>query len=69
VERTPVESSAIASVGYDASSAALEIEFKNGSVYQYFGVPPAEHEAMCNADSVGKYFASNIRHVYPYARA
>jgi hypothetical protein len=34
--RTPVESSNIASVGYDKENQILEIEFHHGAVYQYF---------------------------------
>jgi hypothetical protein len=68
VTRTPVDSSNLVSVGYDANSETLEVEFKSGHVYQYFGVSAAEHQALCGADSVGEYFAANIRNAYAYAR-
>ena len=37
--RDPVSSSNIASIGYDSDSETLEIEFTNGSIYQYFNLP------------------------------
>ena len=36
MDRTPVVSSNINSIGYDASSSVLEVEFRSG-LYQYFG--------------------------------
>lgn len=42
--RDPVSSSNIASIGYDPGSETLEIEFTNGSIYQYFNVPAGLHE-------------------------
>ena len=38
--RDLVASSNIASIGYDPDSETLEIEFTNGSIYQYFNIPP-----------------------------
>ena len=39
IERTPVSSSALRSVGYDQEQRVLEIEFTNGAVYQYLDIP------------------------------
>ncbi len=39
MNRVAVQSSNVASVGYDASSSTLEVAFHGGGVYQYFGVP------------------------------
>ena len=39
MKRAPVDSSSIATVGYDPASRTLEIEFRDGDVYQYFNVP------------------------------
>jgi uncharacterized protein len=68
MERIPVVSSSLAAVGYDASSSTLEVEFNNGGVYQYYGVPDAVHEGLMSAGSHGEYFAANIRNSYPYAK-
>lgn len=68
MKREPVESSNLASVGYDNESEILEIEFNHGGVYQYYDVPESEYEALMDADSHGKYFASNIRNDYEYQK-
>jgi hypothetical protein len=65
MRRESVRSSAIASVGYDATIAVLEIEFTSGEVYRYFAVPPSVHRAMMDAPSVGGFFAERVRDVYP----
>lgn len=40
MDRQPINSSAIASIGYDSSSGTLEIEFANGGpVWQYYDFP------------------------------
>jgi hypothetical protein len=38
VDRKPVSSSNISSIGYDPKSQTLEIEFHSGGIYQYDGV-------------------------------
>lgn len=64
MKRQPVQSSNVASVGYDDSKHLLEVEFTTGSVYQYEGVSAEEHRGLVGAESVGKYFAANIRKRY-----
>jgi len=68
MNRQPVTSSNIASIGYDADSQTLEIEFLNGGVYQYFDVPQYVYEELMNADSHGQYLAQNIKGVYRYSK-
>jgi len=68
MERVAVSSSNLASVGYDAESQILEIEFHNGGVYQYAGVPEEVYEGLLSADSQGKYFHANIKNNYPYGK-
>lgn len=69
MERVPVQSSSLASVGYDSQSSTLEVEFLNGSIYQYFGVPPHIHEGLMNAGSKGSYLDQNIKKAgYSYTR-
>jgi hypothetical protein len=68
VERTPVESSNIQSVGYSEETQTLEVEFKGGNVYQYFDVPTSVHLSLMQADSLGVFFSSAIRGVYRFAR-
>jgi len=53
--RTPVESSSIASVGYDPATFELEIEFRTGRVYRYEQVPVAAFRLLLQAPSIGEY--------------
>ena len=64
MRRTPVNSSNLVSVGYDPISLTLEVEFRRGSVYQYFDVPEFEHQELMDAESHGTYFNANIRDDY-----
>jgi hypothetical protein len=64
VTRRPVESSVIASVGYDGDERILEIEFHAGRVYRYFLVPRATFDLLMAADSIGNYFNRAIRPRY-----
>lgn len=68
MNRVPVQSSNLASVGYDTASKTLEIEFNSGAVWQYAGVPAGVHNAMMGADSVGKYFGDTIKGTYDGTR-
>ena len=68
MHRLPVDSTAIASVGYDRQTCVLEIEFVEGDVYQYFAVPRRVHSELLAADSMGRYFQSQIRDRYGYQR-
>lgn len=64
IKRVPVESSALATVGYSKKLRALEIEFRNGSVYRYLEVPSDVYEALLNARSKARFYDENIRHKY-----
>jgi hypothetical protein len=68
MERIPVSSSNLRSVGYDVVAHILEVEFQNSRVYQYFGVPQDIHDALMNAASHGSYFYWNLRSCYRYSR-
>lgn len=68
MDRVFVSSSNLNSVGYDAPSLTLEVEFKDGALYQYFDVPASVHQELVSAASVGQYFSQNIRNSYRYAR-
>jgi hypothetical protein len=66
MERAQVESSQIASVGYDPDAKILEIEFKTGKVYQYFEVPADEYAGLILAESIGRQFNKSIKGSYRY---
>ena len=64
MKRRVVDSSNLASVGYDAKMKILEIEFNHGGIYQYFDVPKDVFAELMDADSHGRYFVHNIRDDY-----
>lgn len=66
--RQPVSSSNLESVGYDPDSAVLEIEFRDGSIYQYSGVPQHVHTALMTAASLGSFLHKHIKGKYPYRK-
>ena len=59
--RRYVQSSNIASIGYDSNSQTLEVEFLNGAIYQYYDVPEALYEGLMAADSHGKFLNEFIK--------
>ena len=61
MQRIPVLSTDLRSIGYDQSSETLEVEFRNESVYQYSSVPSNIYSALMAAESKGRYFNSEIR--------
>ena len=68
MRREAVESSSLNSVGYEAESQLLKVEFHHGAVYRYFGVPPTVHEALMKAESKGTFLNREVRDVYPFER-
>jgi hypothetical protein len=60
---TPVESSQINAIGYDAATHTLAVRFNGGkgTVYHYQGVSAETHEAFLAADSVGRFFGAHIK--------
>lgn len=66
--RQPVSSSNLESVGYDPDSAMLEIEFHDGSIYQYSGVPQDVHAALMAAASLGSFLHKHIMGKYSYRK-
>ncbi|SFS82881.1 hypothetical protein SAMN04488601_104156 [Paenibacillus sp. 453mf] len=66
--REMVTSSNILSIGYEADSMTLEIEFNHGLVYQYYDVPETLHTELLAAESHGKFFNSQIKNNYRFSR-
>ena len=61
-----VESTTLATVGYDEVQKALQLEFRSGAIYRYSGVPAGVHKELLNAASKGSYFNKVIRGRFPY---
>jgi len=59
----PVSSSMIKSVGYDADTQKLHVQFKSGKTREYDDVPEADFEGFTSG-SAGQHFLSNIKSSY-----
>jgi hypothetical protein len=66
MQRQPVESSMLRFAGYDPEREMLELEFNNGRIYRYFGVPEKVFAELLTAESKGRYFLDQIDDLYPY---
>ena len=74
MERSPVESSNIQSIGYDPVTGVMEVEFGRdiypgdpyNRLYHYFGVPSEVHKALMDAPSHGKYLYKNVAYEFTY---
>ncbi len=63
MKRIPVKSSNLKAVGYE--SEIMEIEFLNGSVYEYSEVPQEMYDSLMSAPSQGKYYNQYIKGEFP----
>lgn len=74
MHRKEVKSKFLKSVGYDADTKILEIEFLRTrnedarKVYQYFDVPMEKVLEMSTANSMGSYFLTMIKPNYKCVR-
>ena len=68
MDKQHVSSSTVVSIGYDARTRTLEIEFGSGRVYQYYEVPDRMHAEIMQAPSKGRFFNTYIRNAYAFSR-
>lgn len=61
MQRKPVKSTNVESIGYDLETKTLQVEFKSGGIYQYAGVPPEMYAELLAAESVGRFVSQVIR--------
>ena len=64
--RKSVNSTNIRSIGYYGTT--LEVEFHNGGIYQYFGVPEHHYGYMISHAHPGTYLAAHVKNVYRYSK-
>ncbi|MCU0542722.1 MAG: KTSC domain-containing protein [Oscillatoriaceae cyanobacterium Prado104] len=64
----PVNSAMARAIGYNEEEQVLQVEFSNGSVYQYSDVEPEIWESLQDADSTGRFFNSEIKGYYSSRR-
>lgn len=68
MNRLPVKSGNLKSMGYDPINLILEVEFHDGGVYQYYDVPPDMFKGLDLAESKGKYHHQFIKFRYKYKK-
>ena len=68
MERDYVTSTNIVSVGYDEQNEILEVEFRDGAVYQYYNVNKQLYDQFMAAPSKGQFLAYQIKNSFPYSR-
>jgi KTSC domain len=64
-EMRPVESTAVARIGYDPEAEEAFVEYLGGDLYAYEGVPPSIFEELANAESKGTFVNAVIKE-YPF---
>ncbi|MEO5642209.1 MAG: KTSC domain-containing protein [Bacteroidia bacterium] len=64
MKRISVESSMISSIGYEASTKTLEIEFNTGAIWQYADFPKDLWDKFKNCKSYGRFFLEHIQDFY-----
>ncbi len=62
------DSTMISAFGYDEEARALEVVFRRGGAYRYYGVPPEVFHGLRLALSKGRYMHDHIIGVYPWVR-
>jgi hypothetical protein len=68
IDRAPVSSSNVKSVGHDPETNTLAVEFKDGSIYHYHDVPKDVHEGLVAAKSIGGYIHANLKGIYKHSK-
>jgi KTSC domain len=68
VDLLHVKSTNITSVGYDKKSRVLRILFREGSMYDFEGVPPQLFNQLMAAESKGTFFQEFIKGQFSFTR-
>ena len=65
MHREPIVQLRIASVGYDPAQRLLEVEYKNGRIVQYPGVPADEQEDRMSEEAFAAHLKRLKRPAFP----
>ena len=66
--RVNLRSTSLQAAAYHGRLAILELEFRSGAVYRYFGVPVQIYQELLSAESKGGYFNYHIRNRFAYTQ-
>lgn len=61
IERFPIESSNLHSIGYDHARRVLAVGFNSGAVFHYSNVDLGTWERFVEAPSKGSFFAHHVK--------
>ena len=64
MQRASIASDTVTSIGYEAATSTLELEFSSGDVFQFYNVPLTVYIALIKAASKGDFYHHNIKAVY-----
>jgi hypothetical protein len=68
VKRIKLGASKLVSAGYTADSKVLELQFEDGSRYQYFDVPDELYDELLSADSADEVFEREVEPKFAFVR-
>lgn len=68
IERSPVTSSNVKSVGHCPNTNTLAIEYSDGSIYHYHDVDKDTHDQLVASKSVGGFIHSNVKGVFKHSK-
>jgi hypothetical protein len=60
-DRVDLDSTTLAAAGYEQSEGRLQLDFRDGTCYEYSAVPPQLFHALLCAPSKGVFFNRHIR--------
>jgi hypothetical protein len=64
MQRLFVDSEVLRSIGYSEMGRIMEVEFENGSVRQYYSVPPDIYDGFLDAPVQDNYFDDFVKSNY-----
>ena len=68
MKMVPLESEALAAIGYDAAARTLRLRFEHGGLYDYFDVPPHVYQGLLTDEHPWTTWGEHIKSSYRYAR-
>lgn len=67
MNRVSVNSDRFRTVGYDAVTRQMEVEFRNGQCYLFNDVPMGLYDNFMRAEDMGAYYDTYIWDAYEHA--
>jgi len=66
--RVSLDSTTLAAAAYEGGGEKLQLDFRDGTRYEYSGVAPGLYRALLRATSKGSFFNRYIRGRFHYAK-